>query len=78
MLSPQNEDIEKILDIVGDILQHDHDRNYGDRDVMLHKLHIEWEKFTDTNYPLYETPYEYVRRENNGRRTKRTTDLPRT
>lgn len=57
-------DIENILRIVEDVIQHDMDRNYGDRDISIHKLIREWNAFMDNE--LDETPYEYIRRKSRG------------
>lgn len=41
------ESLKSILYLVDCIIQEDNDRNYGDRDIALHKLKNEWENFIE-------------------------------
>lgn len=55
--------IEELLLLV-DAMLHDHrDRNYGDRDVYIHKINNAWEDFIEEDENS-DCPYLYKRKEN--------------
>lgn len=63
MKNPEHK-IENILYIVDSIIHCDNDRNYGDRDIYIHKLKNAWESFIEENKDN-DCPYLYKRKENN-------------
>lgn len=54
-----NDKIISILSLVSNLIEEDNNRNYGDRDITLHKLHTEWNEFID-NHPSELTPLEFI------------------
>lgn len=44
-----NKKLESILYLISCIIEEDNNRNYGDRDVSIHKLKNHWEEFIEAH-----------------------------
>ena len=54
-----NKSLKDILGLASSIIEEDNNRNYGDRDVNIHKLKNEWNHFIET-HPSEEDPYSLI------------------